>query len=80
MTEGFNRDNLDSVMEFFTKDALYVEFTGKVNRGEKKIRKAFEPQFRGDFGIMDSGRKDVDYEDWYGHKLDRKLLTLLQKY
>jgi aryl-phospho-beta-D-glucosidase BglC (GH1 family) len=36
--------------------------------------------FRGTFGILDSGRKDVDYEDWYGHKLDRKLLTLLQKY
>lgn len=33
--------------------------------------------FRGDFGILDSGRKDVDYEDWYGHKLDRKLLNLL---
>jgi len=28
--------------------------------------------FRGDFGVLDSGRKDVDYEDWYGHKLDRK--------
>ncbi|SHG01323.1 Aryl-phospho-beta-D-glucosidase BglC, GH1 family [Mariniphaga anaerophila] len=36
--------------------------------------------FRGDFGIMDSGRKDVEYEDWHGHKLDRKLLQLLQKY
>ncbi len=35
--------------------------------------------FRGDFGILDSGRKDVDYEDWYGHKLDRKLLNLLLK-
>ncbi|MFC2090005.1 glycoside hydrolase family 5 protein [Bacteroidota bacterium] len=35
--------------------------------------------FRGDFGIMDSGRKDVDYEDWHGHKLDRKLLKLLQQ-
>lgn len=35
---------------------------------------------RGDFGLIDSGRKDVAYEDWYGHKLDRKLLTLLQKY
>lgn len=33
--------------------------------------------FRGDFGILDSGRKDVDYEDWHGHKLDRKLLDLL---
>lgn len=36
--------------------------------------------FIGDFGILDSGRADVEYEDWYGHKLDRKLLTLLMKY
>ncbi|WP_346864355.1 cellulase family glycosylhydrolase [uncultured Draconibacterium sp.] len=36
--------------------------------------------FRGDFGILDSGRKDIEYEDWHGHKLDRKLLQLLQKY
>ncbi len=36
--------------------------------------------FRGDFGIIDSGRKDVEYEDYYGHKLDKKLLKLLQKY
>lgn len=36
--------------------------------------------FRGDFGIMNSGRKDIEYEDWYGHQLDRKLLELLKKY
>ena len=36
--------------------------------------------FRGDFGILNSGRKDVEYEDFNGQKLDRKLLTLLQKY
>ncbi len=36
--------------------------------------------FRGDFGILDSGRSDVDYKDWYGHKLDNKLLDLLKKY
>lgn len=36
--------------------------------------------FRGDFGIMDSGRNDVAYEDWYGHALDRKMLQLLMKY
>jgi aryl-phospho-beta-D-glucosidase BglC (GH1 family) len=35
--------------------------------------------FRGSFGILDSGREDVDYEDWYGHKLDRKLLDLIRK-
>jgi endoglucanase len=36
--------------------------------------------FRGAFGILDSQRTDVAYEDWHGHKLDKKLLTLLQKY
>ncbi len=34
----------------------------------------------GSFGILDSGRADVDYEDFEGHKLDRKMLNLLQKY
>ena len=34
--------------------------------------------FRGSFGIMDSGRQDVDYEEFHGHKLDRKMLQLLQ--
>ncbi len=36
--------------------------------------------FRGDFGIIDSNRKDVKYKDWYGHQLDEKMLQLLQKY
>ena len=33
--------------------------------------------FRGSFGVLDSGRGDVQYEDFEGHKLDRKLLDLL---
>ena len=36
--------------------------------------------FRGSFGVLDSDRKDVQYEDFNGHKLDRKMLDLLQKY
>jgi endoglucanase len=36
--------------------------------------------FNGDFGILDSKRVDVEYQDWYGHKLDKKLLDLLQKH
>jgi len=36
--------------------------------------------FRGSFGILDSGRSDVQYEDWHGHKLDREMLKLLQQY
>jgi hypothetical protein len=36
--------------------------------------------FRGSFGIMDSGWRDVEYEDFHGHKLDRKYLDLLQEF
>ncbi len=36
--------------------------------------------FRGEFGPLDSGRKDVQYEDWEGHKLDRQMMDLLQAY
>jgi len=35
-------------------------------------------EFRGAFGVLDSQRNDVQYEDWRGHKLDRKLLELLK--
>lgn len=34
--------------------------------------------FRGSFGVLDSGRNDVAYEDFHGHKLDRAMLELLQ--
>lgn len=36
--------------------------------------------FRGSFGILDSGRTDIVHEDWHGHKLDRQLLSLLQSH
>ena len=36
--------------------------------------------FRGTFGVLDSNREDVTYEDCDGHKLDRALLDLLQRY
>jgi endoglucanase len=45
--------------------------------GENKIGFALW-EFVGDFGILNSGRADVAYEDWHGHKLDRKLLNLMQ--
>ena len=37
-------------------------------------------EFEGSFGLINSGRTDVVYEDWYGQKLDRKMLDLLKKY
>ena len=35
---------------------------------------------RGSFGLLDSGRADVTYEDFHGHKLDREMLRLLREY
>ncbi len=34
--------------------------------------------FRGSFGILDSDRTDIAYEDFQGHKLDRSMLRLIQ--
>ena len=34
--------------------------------------------FRGPFGVLDSGRADVAYGDWHGHRLDASLLALLR--
>lgn len=33
---------------------------------------------RGSFGVLDSGRTDVAYEDFRGHKLDRAMLEVLR--
>jgi len=33
---------------------------------------------RGSFGVLDSGRTDVTYEEFRGHQLDREMLRLLQ--
>ncbi len=50
--DGFNRNDLDSVMSFFADDAIYDEFNGKRNVGKAAIRAAFEPQFTGAYGKM----------------------------
>jgi aryl-phospho-beta-D-glucosidase BglC (GH1 family) len=36
--------------------------------------------FRGSFGVLDSGRTDITYDPWHGHQLDRRLLTMLQEH
>jgi len=36
--------------------------------------------FRGPFGVLDTERPGTKFEDWKGHKLDRPLLTLLQRH
>jgi endoglucanase len=35
---------------------------------------------RGNFGVLNSGRKDVRYENYKGHKLDRNMLELLKEF
>jgi endoglucanase len=35
---------------------------------------------RGSFGILNSGRKDVAYESYQGHQLDKAMLELLREY
>jgi len=36
--------------------------------------------FNASFGILNSQRADVDYEDYNGYELDREMLELLLKY
>ena len=35
---------------------------------------------KGEFGLLNSGRADVAYEDYKGHKLDRKMVELLKEF
>jgi endoglucanase len=35
---------------------------------------------RGPFGVLDSEREDVEYEDYKRHKLDRKMLELMKEH
>lgn len=49
---AFNRADVDGIMSFFTDDAVYEEFHGKVNEGRAAIRKSFEGLFSGRFGTI----------------------------
>jgi len=49
---AFNRADVDGIMSFFTEDAVYEEFHGKVNEGKVAIRKSFEGLFSGRFGTI----------------------------
>ena len=50
--DAFDRDDLDAVMDAFTPDIVYVEYDGTRSEGQEAVRKAFGPQFRGDFGTI----------------------------
>ena len=46
----------------------------------EELHRALEEVESQGLGVLDSGRSDVQYEDFEGHKPDRKLLELLQRY
>jgi uncharacterized protein (TIGR02246 family) len=50
--EGFNVNDLDSVMTFFADNAVYLPGNGDEFRGRAAIRKAFLPQFSNTYGAM----------------------------
>ncbi|SIO25406.1 glycoside hydrolase family 5 protein [Algoriphagus halophilus] len=66
---GYNKTPHDVFLSWFA-DVLTV-------LGENKIGFGIW-EFSGAFGVLNSGREDVEYEDWYGEKLDRKFLELLR--
>ena len=51
-TDAFNENDLDGAMEWFAEDSVYDQFDGAQARGVDEIRRAFEPQFAGAFGVM----------------------------
>ncbi len=74
-TEAFNRENIDEVMSYFADDAIYDEFNAVRHDGKDAIRKAFVPQFRGDFGRMRFHTEDMFLDVPAGKALIRWLLT-----
>jgi endoglucanase len=66
---AFNRTPHDIVLRWF-RDVLEILTAADIGYALWN--------FRGSFGILDSGRDDVAGVDWHGHRLDRKLLELLQ--
>jgi hypothetical protein len=62
-----------------TPHAVFLAWFGDVLDILKQNKIGFALwEFSGDFGLINSGRTDVDYENWYGQKLDKKLLDLLR--
>ncbi len=75
-TAPFNREDIDAVMSYFADDAVYDEFNGTRHVGNSAIRRAFVPQFRGDFGTMRFHTEDMFLDVAAGKALIRWLLTL----
>ena len=78
-TEAFNREDIDEVMSYFSKDGIYDEFNGNRNIGKEAIREAFRPQFSGVFGKMRFYTEDIFLDVDEGKAMIRWVLTLEEK-
>jgi ketosteroid isomerase-like protein len=58
-TKAFNDDDIDTMLSFFTDDAVYDQFNGEPARGLDDIRAAFVPQFEGAYGVMRFQHEDI---------------------
>ena len=68
-TQAFNDNDLERVMDYLAKDAVYDQFDDEPAVGHDAIRDAFRPQFEGAFGVM-----RFDEEDFFVDTDTRKSL------
>lgn len=75
-TEAFNREELETVMDFFAEESFYDEFHGHRSQGKAAIRATFEPQFAGSFGVIRFQTEDVFVEAETGKAMVRWLCVI----
>ncbi len=68
-TQAFNENDLERVMDYLAKDAVYDQFDDEPAEGHDAIRDAFRPQFEGAYGTM-----RFDEEDFFVDAEARKSL------
>jgi hypothetical protein len=77
--DAFNRNDLDTVMDFFADNSYYDEFNGRRNTGKDAIRAAFVPQFSGAFGKMQFIDEDAFADEHNGKVMASWRCTLTIK-
>ena len=64
-----------------TPHPVYLSYTRSLLEQCRRARFGWAMwNLRGEFGVLDSGRADAVYEDYRGHKLDRKMMDLLMEF